>query len=94
MTNFLDLEATIWLEGFLSDSEASADRTLVAISHDQTFLSNVVEETIILRNQKLIAFDGTPAQQQLEEKKEARRLLGAKEALDKKRAHVSHERGL
>lgn len=86
VTNFLDLEATIWLEGFLS---AESDRTVVAISHDQQFLSNVVEETIVLRNQKLVYFEGTPAQMELEEKKEGRRLLGAKEALDKKREHVS-----
>ncbi|GAA6058948.1 hypothetical protein JCM10212_002900 [Sporobolomyces blumeae] len=83
-TNFLDLEATIWLEHFLAEET----RTLVVISHDQAFLTAVVEETIILRNQTLKYFEGTPAAHEVEEKKEAKRLLGQKEAMDKKRDHV------
>ncbi|GAA5910406.1 ABC-F family ATP-binding cassette domain-containing protein [Sporobolomyces salmoneus] len=83
-TNFLDLDATIWLEHFLSEET----RTLVVISHDQAFLSAVVEETIILRNQTLKYFEGTPLTFEIEEKKEAKRLLGQKEALDKKRDHI------
>lgn len=66
-------------------------RTLVLISHDQDFLSNVVEETIILRNKTLKYFEGTPAAFEVNEKKERRRLEGAKEALDKKKEHVSCE---
>ncbi|GAA5970859.1 hypothetical protein JCM3765_006106 [Sporobolomyces pararoseus] len=83
-TNFLDLDATIWLEHFLNEET----RTLVVISHDQAFLSAIVEETIILRNQSLKYFEGTPAAFEIEEKKEAKRLLGQKEALDKKKEHI------
>jgi ATPase subunit of ABC transporter with duplicated ATPase domains len=60
----------------------------VVISHDQAFLSAIVEETIVLRNQTLKYFEGTPAAFEIEEKKEAKRLLGQKEALDKKRDHI------
>ncbi|KAF7355682.1 Iron complex transport system ATP-binding protein [Mycena sanguinolenta] len=83
-SNFLDLEAIIWLEGFLS----SQSRTLVLISHDQDFLNNVVEETIILRNKKLEYFEGTPAAFETNERKKAKQLTSAQEALDKKREHV------
>ncbi|KAJ7223921.1 P-loop containing nucleoside triphosphate hydrolase protein [Mycena rebaudengoi] len=83
-SNFLDLEAIIWLEGFLS----AEPRTLVLISHDQDFLNNVVEETIILRNKTLKYFEGTPAAFDVNERKEAKRLTSTQEALDKKREHV------
>lgn len=72
------------LEHFLNEET----RTLVVISHDQAFLTAVVEETIILRNQSLKYFEGTPAAFEVEKKKEAKRLLGQKEALDKKREHI------
>ncbi|KAJ7129275.1 P-loop containing nucleoside triphosphate hydrolase protein [Mycena epipterygia] len=83
-SNFLDLEAIIWLEGFLS----SESRTLVLISHDQDFLNNVVEETVILRNKKLEYFEGTPAAFEVNERKQRKRLTGAQEVLDKKREHI------
>ncbi|KAJ7639258.1 P-loop containing nucleoside triphosphate hydrolase protein [Roridomyces roridus] len=83
-SNFLDLEAIIWLEGFLN----SQSRTLVLISHDQDFLNNVVEETIILRNQKLEYFEGTPAAFEVNERKKKKQLTSAQETLDKKREHV------
>ncbi|KAJ6616249.1 P-loop containing nucleoside triphosphate hydrolase protein [Mycena sp. CBHHK59/15] len=83
-SNFLDLEAIIWLEGFLT----SQPRTLVLISHDQDFLNNVVEETIILRNKTLKYFEGTPAAFEVNERKERKRLTGAQEVLDKKREHI------
>ncbi|GAA6005938.1 hypothetical protein JCM11491_004066 [Sporobolomyces phaffii] len=83
-TNFLDLDATIWLEHFLREET----RTLVVISHDQAFLTAVVDETIVLRKQSLKYFEGTPAAFEVEEKKEAKRLRGQKETLDKKREHI------
>ncbi|KAJ7368722.1 P-loop containing nucleoside triphosphate hydrolase protein [Mycena albidolilacea] len=83
-SNFLDLEAIIWLEGFLS----SQSRTLVLISHDQAFLNNVVEETIILRNKTLEYFEGTPAAFEVNERKRAKQLTSAQESLDKKREHI------
>ncbi|KAJ7853880.1 P-loop containing nucleoside triphosphate hydrolase protein [Mycena leptocephala] len=67
--------------GFLS----SQSRTLVLISHDQDFLNNVVEESIILRNKTLEYFEGTPAAFEVNERKKAKKLTGAQEALDKKR---------
>ncbi|KAJ7437118.1 P-loop containing nucleoside triphosphate hydrolase protein [Mycena galericulata] len=83
-SNFLDLEAIIWLEGFLG----SQSRTLVLISHDQDFLNNVVEETIILRNKTLEYFEGTPAAFEVNERKKKKQLTSAQEVLDKKREHI------
>ncbi|GAA6024343.1 hypothetical protein JCM8202_003687 [Rhodotorula sphaerocarpa] len=84
VTNFLDLEATIWLEHYLR----AESRTLVVISHDIAFLNNVVEETIVLRNQTLRYFEGTPAAFEVHEKKEYLRSTSDQAALDKKRAHI------
>lgn len=84
VTNFLDLEATIWLEHYLCNES----RTLVVTSHDTAFLSAVVEETIILRNQQLRYFEGTPAAFEVNEKKEYLRATRDQAALDKKRMHV------
>ncbi|CAK5275316.1 unnamed protein product [Mycena citricolor] len=83
-SNFLDLEAIIWLEGFLN----AQPRTLVLISHDQDFLNNVVEETIVLRTQKLEYFEGTPAVFEVEERKKRKHLSAAQETLDKKREQI------
>jgi ATPase subunit of ABC transporter with duplicated ATPase domains len=60
----------------------------VLISHDQAFLNNVVEETIILRNKTLEYFEGTPAAFEVNERKRAKQLTSAQESLDKKREHV------
>ncbi|SCV69181.1 BQ2448_2201 [Microbotryum intermedium] len=86
VSNFLDLEAVIWLERYLINEP----RTMVLISHDQEFLNSVVEETIILRHQKLKYFDGTPAAFEVNERKERKKLIGQIEALDRKKEHVSH----
>ncbi|SGY73775.1 BQ5605_C005g03318 [Microbotryum silenes-dioicae] len=85
VSNFLDLEAVIWLERHLINEP----RTMVLISHDQEFLNSVVEETIVLRKQKLKYFDGTPAAFELNERKERKKLIGQKEALDRKKEHLS-----
>ncbi|KDE04265.1 hypothetical protein MVLG_05293 [Microbotryum lychnidis-dioicae p1A1 Lamole] len=85
VSNFLDLEAVIRLERHLINEP----RTMVLISHDQEFLNSVVEETIVLRKQKLKYFDGTPAAFELNERKERKKLIGQKEALDRKKEHLS-----
>lgn len=51
--------------------------TLVLTSHDQEFLNRVVDETIFIRAQTLRYFEGTPAQWELSEKKE-RKKVGAR----------------
>ncbi|KAK4049385.1 hypothetical protein OIV83_004118 [Microbotryomycetes sp. JL201] len=83
-TNFLDLDAILWLEGYLSEQT----RTVVLVSHDQEFLSNIVDETIVLRDASLRYFEGNPAAFQLEERKKYRAALKTRDALDRKREHI------
>jgi ATP-binding cassette subfamily F protein 3 len=45
-TNYLDLDATLWLKGFL----AGYPGTFVIISHDKLFLNDVTNYTIVLEN--------------------------------------------
>lgn len=67
----------------------SQERTLVLVSHDQEFLSKVVEESIILRHGKLHYFEGTPAAFELNEKKKRRGLMNLQAKLDRKKDHVN-----
>ena len=53
-TNHLDLDATIWLESFLTDWKGS----LVLISHDRTFLDKSVNHILEIELKKLFLFHG------------------------------------
>jgi ATP-binding cassette, subfamily F, member 3 len=79
------LDATLWLEQYL----LAQDRTLVLTSHDQVFLNNVVEETIIIRDKTLRYFEGTPRACEIDERKKRKAATKAQEALDKKKEHAS-----
>ncbi len=65
-TNYLDLEATIWLKGYL----AEYDGTFIIISHDKTFLNDVTNYTIILEDAKMTKIKGN--YEEYEEAKEIR----------------------
>ncbi|GLV43748.1 uncharacterized protein CBL_06928 [Carabus blaptoides fortunei] len=53
-TNHLDLNAVIWLDNYLQGWK----KTLLIVSHDQSFLDNVCNEIIHLDNQKLYYYKG------------------------------------
>jgi ATP-binding cassette subfamily F protein 3 len=54
-TNFLDLEARIWLEGFLQDTEAG----VLVVSHDRYFLDTTIKEVAELYQGKLNIYPGS-----------------------------------
>ncbi|MAL79930.1 MAG: glycosyl transferase family 1 [Sneathiella sp.] len=56
-SNYLDLEATLWLESFLRNYQ----RTLIIISHDKDLLNNVVTEIAHLDQMKLVKYTGNYA---------------------------------
>lgn len=53
-TNHLDINATRWLEGYLS----GYDGTVIVISHDRYFLDRVTNRTFEVENGKILDFDG------------------------------------
>jgi len=53
-TNFLDLEATIWLKNFLNNYRGS----FVLIAHDRVFLNEVTNYTMVLDHQQLFKVKG------------------------------------
>ncbi|XP_053202201.1 ATP-binding cassette sub-family F member 1-like [Panonychus citri] len=53
-TNHLDLNAVIWLDNYLQ----SWKKTLLIVSHDQSFLDNVCTDIIHLDQKKLYAYRG------------------------------------
>lgn len=83
-TNYLDLEATIWLKGYL----ATYDGTFIIISHDKIFLNDVTNYTIILEDAKMTKVKGN-----YEEYEEAkiirnRTLEKQKKVIDAKRTQL------
>ncbi|KAL0956788.1 hypothetical protein HGRIS_002907 [Hohenbuehelia grisea] len=83
-SNFLDLDATLWLEHYLN----AQTQTLVLTSHDQVFLNNVVDETVILREKTLRYFEGTPRAFEIDERKRHKAAVKTQGALDKKKEHI------
>jgi ATP-binding cassette subfamily F protein 1 len=57
-TNHLDLNAVIWLDNYLQGWK----KTLLVVSHDQSFLDNVCTDIIHLDNQKLYYYRGNYSQ--------------------------------
>src|SRR5699024_10395599 len=53
-TNHLDLNAVIWLDNYLQEWK----KTLLIVSHDQSFLDNVCTDIIHLEHQKLYYYRG------------------------------------
>ncbi|WP_373088508.1 ABC-F family ATP-binding cassette domain-containing protein [Sneathiella sp.] len=53
-SNYLDLEATLWLESFLRGYQ----RTLIIVSHDKDLLNNVVTSIAHLDQLKLVKYTG------------------------------------
>ncbi len=53
-SNHLDLEATLWLEGFL----ARYPGTLLLVSHDRRLLNAVVNRILHVDGRKLVAYEG------------------------------------
>ncbi|KAI1730345.1 ABC transporter domain-containing protein [Ditylenchus destructor] len=53
-TNHLDLNAVIWLDNYLQGWK----KTLLVVSHDQSFLDNVCTDIIHLEEQKLFYYRG------------------------------------
>lgn len=66
-TNHLDLNAVIWLDNYL----CSWKKTLLIVSHDQSFLDNVCTDVIHLDQQKLFYYRGnyTQFKKMLEQKR-------------------------
>jgi len=53
-TNYLDLNAALWLKGFLTDFAG----TFIMISHDKAFLNDVTNYTLILENGSIFKVRG------------------------------------
>jgi len=83
-SNHLDLEATIWLEGYLRGYPG----TLLLVSHDRTLLDGVADQIVHLNNRKLTAYAGNFATfQRTRAEQEAQRLAQSKK-MEAQRKHM------
>lgn len=53
-TNHLDLPSIEWVENYLKNY----DGAVIIVSHDRTFLDNVVSKTVEVTNQQLVTYEG------------------------------------
>jgi len=53
-TNHLDLPSIEWVENYLRNYEGA----VVIVSHDRTFLNNVIQKTVDVTNQQLVSYEG------------------------------------
>ncbi len=83
-TNYLDLEATIWLKGHL----AQYNGTFIIISHDKLFLTDVTNYTIVLEDGRMTKIKGN--YEEYEDAKESRNRTMEKQqkVVDQKRAQL------
>ncbi|KAB5591495.1 ATP-binding ABC transporter [Ceratobasidium theobromae] len=84
-TNYLDIPSVIWLQRYLTNLEGT---TILIVAHDRTFLDEVTEETIILREQKLAYHEGAISACERAAAKKRKSQIRMRDALDKKREAV------
>jgi ATP-binding cassette subfamily F protein 3 len=53
-TNHLDLPSIEWVENYLRNYEGA----VIIVSHDRTFLDNVINKTVDVTNQQLVTYEG------------------------------------
>ncbi|MBT7443461.1 MAG: ATP-binding cassette domain-containing protein [Methylococcales bacterium] len=82
-TNHLDLDTVIWLERWLTRYPG----TLLLISHDRTFLDNIITHTLQLENQQLTLYPGNYT---AFEKKRAALLANQQAMLEKQQRERAH----
>ncbi|HWK42757.1 MAG TPA: ATP-binding cassette domain-containing protein [Croceibacterium sp.] len=83
-SNHLDLEATLWLEGFLKAYQG----TLVVISHERDLLNNVVSAILHLQDGKLTLYPGGYDAFEKQRAERAAQLAAAKASQEAQRARL------
>lgn len=83
-TNYLDLEATLWLKGFLADYPGA----FVLISHDRVFLNDVTNYTIILEGTQMTKVRGNYAAYEQQKGLQYRTLEKKQKVIEKKREQL------
>ncbi|OQR74601.1 ATP-binding cassette sub-family F member 1-like [Tropilaelaps mercedesae] len=79
-TNHLDLNAVIWLDNYLQGWK----KTLLIVSHDQSFLDNVCTDIVHLDTQKLFYYKGNYTQFKKMHEQKKKELLKEYEKQEKK----------
>lgn len=87
-TNYLDLQAVIWLENYIQRMSESCQTTILLVSHDRDFINSVCEEIVILRDQKLTYFKGNLAAYEADFEEQKLYWGRMKEAQDRQIAHM------
>lgn len=84
-TNFLDVEAICWLEEYLN---SLTHVTILVVSHDRQFLTNVSTNILRLRNKLLDMFDGNFASYEAAQSDRQRFMERMASSIERKRQHM------
>jgi ABC-type transporter Mla maintaining outer membrane lipid asymmetry ATPase subunit MlaF len=57
-TNHLDLAGVVWLQEYIT-SQSDCPQTLVIVSHDESFMSVIATDIILMKDKTLIYFNGS-----------------------------------
>ncbi|TFK20041.1 P-loop containing nucleoside triphosphate hydrolase protein [Coprinopsis marcescibilis] len=88
-TNHLDLPAIMWLTHHLTSSELSdPNQTVVIVSHDRNFLSEVTTETIIFKDRKLQYHNGNYEDWESNTEEQRKRKIRLKELEAKRKKQI------
>lgn len=78
-TNHLDLESVTWLEGFLRNYEGA----VLLVSHDRSFMDNLVDRVAELERKQLNVYFGTYSEYEAQKSGDMERLQTAKKQQDR-----------
>ncbi len=83
-TNYLDLNATLWLKGFLANYPGA----FVLISHDRVFLNDVTNYTIILERNGMTKVKGNYEEYEIQKGLTVKHLERQQKVVEKKREQL------
>lgn len=90
-TNFLDLFGIIWLSRHLrslSDRSPDDAPTLVLVSHDRDFVTDICTDLLIIRDKQIESFHGSLPAYEAARAERRIALTKMKDAQDKQKAHI------
>eukprot|EP00929_Paragymnodinium_shiwhaense_P025386 TRINITY_DN15364_c0_g1_i2.p1 TRINITY_DN15364_c0_g1~~TRINITY_DN15364_c0_g1_i2.p1 ORF type:complete len:534 (+),score=106.38 TRINITY_DN15364_c0_g1_i2:112-1713(+) len=85
-TNHLDVQAILWLQKYLVEHyHVGGSRTLLCVSHDRSFINDVLTDIIIFEGKTLTYFNGALEDFEAAAQQQATHLQREDEVLEKKR---------
>ncbi len=83
-TNYLDLEARLWLEGFLSTFSGGT----MVVSHDRDFLDAITKDVYDIDQESIVTYKGNYSSYLIARQERIKQLTKEKERLDREKGRI------